>query len=196
MKKSETTFTATNIRSAKPFGQFVYSQWNYALVAAVVETVTGASLCDYIEENIFRPLHMTRSSFARPLDTDANVAHAPCTHDDGTATRKTNFGPSLVGAGIGCGAGDRSSVNDYMLFLHALLSAYEHQVENGVDITPGSIFPSTRAVFAPQVGMGPLHRSGIESMAYCMGIYRTVLPGYLSIASPNYYYALGKKLRP
>jgi len=65
-----------------------------------------------------------------------------------------------------------------------------------MDVTPGSIFPLTRAIFAQQVGMGPPQRSGIDSLAYCMGVYRTVLPGYLSIASPNYYYALGKKLQP
>ncbi|KAF1961446.1 beta-lactamase/transpeptidase-like protein [Byssothecium circinans] len=196
MKKSETTLTATYLSSAKPFGQWVYSQWNYALVDDVVKEVTGASLCDYIEQNIFQPLHMTRSSFDRPQDSDANVAHAHCTHEDGTAARKESFGPALVDAGIGVGGGARSSVNDYITFLQALLSAYKHQHDNNVDVTPGSIFPLTRAVFTPQVGFGPPQRSGIEHAAYCMGIYRTKLPGHLSFASPNFYYTLGRKRLP
>ncbi|KAF2243839.1 beta-lactamase/transpeptidase-like protein [Trematosphaeria pertusa] len=196
MKKSETTFTATYLSSAKPFGQFVYSQWNYALVDDVVKEVTGASLCDYIEQNLFRPLHMTRSSFDRPQESDANVAHTHCTHDDGTPTRKADFAPILVEAGSGVGAGARSSIKDYMIFLQALLSAYKNQHDNGVNVTPGSIFPLTRAIFTPQVGFGPPHRSGIDDVAYCMGIYRTKLPGYLSFASPNFYYTLGRKRLP
>lgn len=51
-------------------------------------------------------------------------------------------------------------------------------------------------MFTPQVGFGPPHRSGIDGAAYCMGIYRTKLPGYLSIASPNFYYILGRERLP
>jgi CubicO group peptidase (beta-lactamase class C family) len=196
MKKSETTSTATYLSSAKPFGQFVYSQWNSALIDNVVKEVTGTSLCDYIEQHIFRPLHMTRSSFKHPQESDSNVAHAHCTHDDGTATSKADYPPLLVEAGCGAGAGARSSMKDYMNFLQALLCAFKNQNDNNLNVTSGSIFPLTRAIFAPQVGFGPPHRSGIDNFAYCMGIYRTKLPGYLSIASPNFYYTLGRKRLP
>jgi len=196
MKKSEMISTATYLNAAKPFGQFVYSQWNYALVENVVEELTGSSFCGYIEENVFRPLRMTRSSFELPPRSDVNVAWAHCTHDNGTPTRKTDFAYSLLEAGIGAGGGARSSTSDYLKFLQALLSAYKHQQDNDVDATPGSVFPLARAIFTPQVGLGPPPRSGIENVAYCMGIYRTRLPGYLSLASPNFYYTLGRKRLP
>ncbi|KAF2681792.1 beta-lactamase/transpeptidase-like protein [Lentithecium fluviatile CBS 122367] len=180
MKKSETTFTATYLSSAKPFGQF---------------ELTGAFLCEYIEQTLFRLLHMTRSSFELPRNCDANVAHAHCTHNDGTATRKADIAPILVEAGIGAGAGARSSM-DYMTFLQALLSAYKNQDKNGIDFTPGSIFHLTRAIFTPQVGFGSPHRSSIDDAAYCMGIYCTKLPGYLCFARPNFNYTLGRKRLP
>ncbi|PSN70777.1 beta-lactamase/transpeptidase-like protein [Corynespora cassiicola Philippines] len=37
MTGNESTLTATSLRTAKPFGQFVYSQWNYTLVDDVVK---------------------------------------------------------------------------------------------------------------------------------------------------------------
>jgi hypothetical protein len=78
-----------------------------------------------------------------------------------------------------------------MTFIQAIIHAYKHQATEGIDVTPGSIFPLMREVFTAQVGFGPLGRSGIERAAYCLGLYRTRLPGYLSIASPNFYYTLG-----
>jgi CubicO group peptidase (beta-lactamase class C family) len=193
LNKSENTFTATYIRAAKPFGQFMYSQWNYSLVNDIVTEVTGISIDDYIEQHIFHPLHMTRSSLNRLQESEGDIAHTHCTHDDGTATRKPDAASTLVESGIGAGGGARSSMKDYMTFLQALLRAYRNQLDNGVDSTPGSIFPLTRAIFAPHVGLGPPSRSGIDDVAYCMGMYRTKLPGYLSLASPNFYYTLGKK---
>jgi CubicO group peptidase (beta-lactamase class C family) len=193
VKKGDITLTAMYLDSAKPYGQWVYSQWNYALIDAVVTEVTGFSLCDYIERNIFQPLHMTRSSFDRPLESDDNVAHAHCTYNNGEATRKEDYAAMLVEAGNGVGAGARSSVNDYMIFLQAFLSAYTFQKEHNTDATTGSIFSLTREVFTPQVGFGLPHNSGIDKHAYCMGVYRTKLPNNLSFASPNFYYTLGKK---
>ncbi|KAF2448051.1 beta-lactamase/transpeptidase-like protein [Karstenula rhodostoma CBS 690.94] len=194
MKPGDTTGLATNLRTAKPYGQFLYSQWNYTLVADIVKEVTGASICDYIQQNIFGPLNMTRSSFSYLQDlVDDDVTHTHCTHDDGTQSQKPDAASALIGTGAGAVGGARSSVKDYMTFLQAILHAYRHQITEGVDITPGSIFPLIREVFTAQVGLGPPERSGIEHVAYCMGLYRTKLPGFLSLASPNFYYTLGKK---
>ena len=197
MEKSDKASTATYIGAAKPFGQFVYSQWNYSLIDDVVKEVTGVFVGEYIEQNIFRPLKMTRSSFGELPKSECNVAHTHCTHDDGTASRKPDATSAINKSGIGAGGGARSSLEDYMILLQALLHAHKSQVDHNVDSTPGSVFPLTRALFKAHVGLGPPQRSGIEHVAYCMGMYRTKLPGYLSLASPNFYYTLGKeKLAP
>jgi CubicO group peptidase (beta-lactamase class C family) len=196
IKESETAAIATYISTAKPYGQFVYSQWNYTLVADVVKEMTGTSICDYIQQQIFRPLNMTRSSFSSLQELDTDVAHTHCTHDDGTPSRKPDATSGILEVGAGAAGGARSSTRDYMIFLQAILYAYKHQLTEGVDVTPGSIFPLLRDVFMPQVGFGPPKHSGIEHAAYCMGLYRTKLPGNLSLASPNFYYTLGKKHLP
>jgi CubicO group peptidase (beta-lactamase class C family) len=44
-----------------------YSNYGTALAGYIVERVSGRPFNDYIEENIFKPLGMTRSTFAQPL---------------------------------------------------------------------------------------------------------------------------------
>ena len=192
MKASETTSLATYLPTAKPYGQFLYSQWNYSLLGDIVKEVTGASIAEYIQREIFDPLKMSRSSFSNLQDLDDDVAHTHCTHDDGSQSRKPDATACSNASGAGPGGGVRSTVKDYMTFLKAILHAYNHQTTEGVDITPGSVFPLLREVFTAQAGFGPPGKTGIEHAAYCLGLYRTRLPGHLSIASPNYYYTLGR----
>ncbi|PSN70778.1 hypothetical protein BS50DRAFT_584364 [Corynespora cassiicola Philippines] len=87
-------------------------------------------------------------------------------------------------------------MHDFMIFLKVLLGEYKYQKENEVDGELTSVFPHIRSIFVPHVGFGPPQNSGIENAAYCMGMYRTRLPGLLSLASPNFYYTLGKKRLP
>ena len=44
-----------------------YSNYGTALAGYIVERVSGRPLMDYMDENIFRPLGMARSTFAQPL---------------------------------------------------------------------------------------------------------------------------------
>lgn len=186
--------TSTYIGTAKPYGQFVYSQWNYALIGEIVREVTGMSIAEYITQHIFHPLNMTRSSFNSLQEDETNIAHTHCTHNDGAATRKPDATSNINAGGISAGGGARCSTKDYLFFAQALLGAYNAQKEHGVDHTPDSIFPLTKTVFTPHVGMGPPQNSGIDQVAYCLGMYRTKLPGFLSLASPNFYYTLFKRL--
>jgi CubicO group peptidase (beta-lactamase class C family) len=47
-----------------------YSNYGASLAAYVVERVTGRPFADYVEENIFIPLGMTRSTFRQPLPAE------------------------------------------------------------------------------------------------------------------------------
>src|SRR4030095_11851828 len=46
-----------------------YSNWGTALAGHIVATVSGMSFDDYVEQHIFAPLGMTRSTFREPLPT-------------------------------------------------------------------------------------------------------------------------------
>ena len=47
-----------------------YSNYGSALAGYIVERVSGMPFSDYVEKNIFNPLHMDRSTFRQPLDHD------------------------------------------------------------------------------------------------------------------------------
>jgi CubicO group peptidase (beta-lactamase class C family) len=47
--------------TGKPGTRFNYSNTNYALLALVIEKITGKSYPDYMKENIFTPLQMTNT---------------------------------------------------------------------------------------------------------------------------------------
>lgn len=62
-----------------------YSNWGTALAGVIVEDVSGLPFDDYVEQNIFQPLGMTRSTFREPLpeamQADAAVGYL---HEAGT----------------------------------------------------------------------------------------------------------------
>jgi CubicO group peptidase (beta-lactamase class C family) len=57
-----------NVRLTAPVGsQYQYYNQNYRLVGLLIETVSGQTYGDYLRENVFAPLGMTRSA-ANPSD--------------------------------------------------------------------------------------------------------------------------------
>lgn len=52
-----------------PGSRTEYSNGGYLLLGGVIEAVSGKMYGDYLQTEIFRPLHMTHSAFAAPADT-------------------------------------------------------------------------------------------------------------------------------
>jgi CubicO group peptidase (beta-lactamase class C family) len=56
-------------RYFRPDKKFSYCNTNYCVLAAVVEKITGKTFADFAKENIFEPLHMTRTFIYGKYDT-------------------------------------------------------------------------------------------------------------------------------
>jgi hypothetical protein len=178
--KSEFVRIVNHLQAVRPFrSTFIYSQWNFCLLHIIVETVTGKSFGDFVHQSIFEPLGLKTATFDTPMGTNIMKPHA--NRDDGSACKITisEFDSS---SGLAAGCGGKSSLKDQLALYIALLAAYNHQVTNNVDTTPGSPFTQLRTMFTPQIR---LPGSQIEKQAYCLGLYRTKLPGNLSCASLN-----------
>ena len=63
-------------RNFRPGTDFLYSCLNYITLQNIIQNVTGQSLCDYAEENIFKPLGMRHTCYF-PLEEDL---HTPASH--------------------------------------------------------------------------------------------------------------------
>ncbi len=58
----ETYQTLKNYKPGKNKGKHVYSNVNYTLLGKIIESVSGKSYEEYVEQNIFKPLGMTKSA--------------------------------------------------------------------------------------------------------------------------------------
>ena len=65
-------FAATPV--APPETQFIYSDTNFIVLAALVERITGTTLDAYCAQNIFTPLGMSRTRFLPPGDWIPQIA--------------------------------------------------------------------------------------------------------------------------
>lgn len=57
-----------------PGEHFLYSL-SHDVVAAIIEIVSGMSFGDYLKQNIWKPLQMTRTFFAKPMNNLDKLAH-------------------------------------------------------------------------------------------------------------------------
>jgi CubicO group peptidase (beta-lactamase class C family) len=184
LPKSEFTRLIAHMDPVTPFrSTFMYAAWNYVLIQAIAEKVTGEPFGTMVDRKILQPLGMKRSTFEAPSSSNIMSAHG--TRNDGSSTRipinSTNKFDSTTG--LSAVMGGKSTIGEVLLIYSALLSAYIHQRDNSVDTTPNSPFVQLRTIFTPHVAVPP---ADIKTQAYCLGIYRSQLPAVLSRASTNY----------
>lgn len=82
---------------------FEYSNSNYVLLGVIIERLTGMTYRDFIEENIFRPLHMKSTSYD-PYDSEFGLRHS-IGYDDITVEPfvvAPYLHPSMAYAAFGC----------------------------------------------------------------------------------------------
>lgn len=98
-----------------PGKRFIYCNTNYSLLAKVIEAVYGDSFENYMNENVFKPLKMTRSFYnVQNLSKFSNITTQY--FQNGKAT--TPYYEPLI---AGCG-GVITTINDQVKFLQMLLN--------------------------------------------------------------------------
>lgn len=98
----------------KPNRKFGYCNTNYAVLASIVERISGMSFADYMQQNIFTPLGM-HNTWVHTIKTDSSAKYSTIGHD-GCGRKKTETYADYV-------AGDKgiySTVQDLFLFDQAL----------------------------------------------------------------------------
>ena len=104
-----------------PGSMFLYSDVNFLVLGALIEKVSGESLEDYCEENIFHPLRMTHTRFLPPASWKSKIA--PTQYDErGKMLRGIVHDPtSRRMGGVAGQAGLFSTADDLSKFAVALL---------------------------------------------------------------------------
>jgi uncharacterized protein YbbC (DUF1343 family)/CubicO group peptidase (beta-lactamase class C family) len=106
---------------APPETQFIYSDTNFIVLAALVERITGMTLDVYCVQNIFTPLGMSRTRFLPPADWIPQIA--PTQYDEhNQMLRGVVHDPrSRRMGGVAGHAGLFSTADDLAKFAQALL---------------------------------------------------------------------------
>ncbi|MGA8735590.1 MAG: serine hydrolase [Terriglobales bacterium] len=104
-----------------PGSRFLYSDVNFIVLGALMERVSGMSLQEYCEKNIFAPLKMTRTRFLPPASWLPKIA--PTQYDEhDKMLRGVVHDPTVRRmGGVGGQAGLFSTADDLAKFAQALL---------------------------------------------------------------------------
>lgn len=149
-----------------PGEQFIYSNTNYFLLGVVIQRVTGKTLAQFAEENIFRPLGMTHTRFYddHAVVVPGRVA-AYSAGAGGAFAVDWSTGYDIVGAG-----GLMSSVNDLLAWDR---NFYANQLGKGMLIkeleTPGVFNDGSRSSYALGLELGTYR--GLPTVEHSGALY-------------------------
>jgi CubicO group peptidase (beta-lactamase class C family) len=117
------TYIATCKRSAGQGEKFIYSCLNYILLQRIIETVSGQSLKDFAQVNIFDVLGMKHTAYQPGGETLARVAPT-AKQPDGGVLRGVVHDPlaRVMNGGISGNAGVFADADDMAVLAAALLS--------------------------------------------------------------------------
>ena len=110
----------------KPGEKFIYSDINYILLGEIVARVSGQSLGDYAQENIFQPLGMLDTTYLPEPGLLPRIAPTDHTGEGGTLVRGIVHDPTARRMGGVAGhAGVFTTVRDLARFARMLLDGGE-----------------------------------------------------------------------
>ncbi|MCJ1460683.1 hypothetical protein MMC28_011065 [Mycoblastus sanguinarius] len=177
LDKSQILNTFGYLQNTEPFrASFVYNNFGYAVVALILEKVTGKSLSQLLQTWIFKPLGMSRTS-TDWIDTDENTAKSYTVLDNKSPCeiRRPQMGQ---GSAIEAAGGIKSTLKDLLKFYNAFLSAAVSQFGSKSDFTPSSPFKHCRMLLC---GHSRLPMMSMGETGYSLGWIRTQLPGLFGL---------------
>lgn len=103
----------------QPGTHFCYSL-SHDVIAAVIEVVSGMSFGEYLKKNIWEPLEMTRTHFAKPYNDEAGLSQQFIMEDDKIILMEPTCNYQLSEKYESGGAGLISCTEDYSKLADAL----------------------------------------------------------------------------
>ncbi|KAJ4369989.1 hypothetical protein N0V83_005753 [Neocucurbitaria cava] len=160
---------------------FVYNNWGYEIVGLVLERVTGKGISQLLQERIFQPLNMSRTSTSW-YDEDDNEATAHVVLNDLTAVEidrpKVGKGTLMAAAG-----GVKSTLNDLIILYTEMLSAISSALDPNISSS------KTSNIFRDCIPTFIAHRvipgESLREQTYAMGWCRAQLPGQIGRIANN-----------
>ncbi|KAJ8132076.1 hypothetical protein O1611_g1549 [Lasiodiplodia mahajangana] len=162
---------------------YLYNNYGYELVVRALERLTGQSLGTCLQNEIFEPLGMTRTSLDESLPSDTNFAKAYFALQNASPFEVPI--PTISDKTIMSGAGSvRSCTRDLLLFYSSFMHATNDQFTNKSMSTLGSPFKHLLTILRPHNQL-----TSFISLreSYALGWGRAELPCTLGVFNYNKY---------
>ena len=180
MLKSDALATFVVQPAVREFrAEFMYSNFCYGIVDMILEKLTGKTMEENLQEKLFKPLGMTRTTMEPWTDDNFARTHFPLR--DGTHFETPL--PSISNKTInGASAGVRTCVRDLLKYYQNYMVAVNDQFKNETTSTPGSPFKQLLTLLKPH---NQLECVSIREQSYALGWARAQLPCTLGRINNN-----------
>lgn len=114
----------------KPNSSYLYSNWNYILVGAIIERISGISWEDFIQQRLFSPLKMSSCGFGSAANPTAQTPDQPWPHrhlSDGTLQPLNSQEPADNPRAFGPAGTVHCSLEDWGIYLQTHLNGFHGQ---------------------------------------------------------------------
>lgn len=159
---------------------FSYNNFGYEIVGQVLEKATGQPLGNLLDDHVFRPLGMNRTSTSW-MESDGNEAKSYGVLKD---LSPVEVGRPLLGNGtiMEAAGGVKSTLEDLFVYYSTLIAEINAQFESGTDATDLSPLKFCRLIASNHAR---LPGESMREQGYGLGLARGQLPGQLGRVSAN-----------
>ncbi|KAJ5679288.1 Peptidase S12 Pab87-related C-terminal [Penicillium macrosclerotiorum] len=159
-----------------PRQSWSYCVWGYSIAAYIIEKISGRPPHEYLEEELFVPLGMDRTSLQPRFDHLENVAKPYASLTNGNAHllkhRQQFAGTFFEGSG-----GAFTTVNDLLLWAKAMLAASQEAKD-----TEKTIIKQGSHLLGNQIS---IESTCDSEQSYGFGWVRSQLPGAVGVVGDN-----------
>lgn len=175
-------------RVSEPGQSFIYNNWAFGVMAIVIETISGQSYADFLQEHIFSPLSLknTRVNTGKRSDNQTVCYGLDTFPDHDEIECLPVADPPFTTPSSFClgTSGITSTLSDTLVLYSALSTSY---------INPSSddAFKQTKVLLSPHnsIPIPPSQQSLSDSKPeYCLGFIRSTLPCPLGAVGINIEY--------
>ncbi|CAG8937242.1 unnamed protein product [Penicillium salamii] len=153
---------------------WMYFVWGYSIAGLVIEEVTQLPLHQYLQQEVFRPTGMDRTTL-RPSFQEANIskAYASLSNSDAYELQKRPFAETFFEAS----GGAYSTVNDLLRWSKETLDAGQE-----TETPSKSILKQIPEILRPQIA---IDSKLLPGQSYAFGWLRAHLPGVVGLMGDN-----------
>lgn len=150
--------------------------WGYTIAAYIIEHISGKPLHEYLQNQVFRPLRMTSTTFRPSFEESHNVAEPHASLSNGEAC-PLEFQPNFANTLFEGSRGAYSTVSDLLIWAKQTLAASQN-----TELSANTVLKQTPDILSNHIAM---KNPSLLERSYGFGWARAQLPGIVGLLGGN-----------